>query len=51
MRKKSKTSFTLSAEAASLLEKLAARFGIKKTNVVEMALRHLARAEGLRDET
>ena len=50
-REKNKTSFTLSADAVRLLAKLAARLGIKKTNVVELAVRRLAEAEGLRDET
>ena len=41
------TSFRLTAEAARLAERLAQRLGVNKTAVWELAIRRLARQEGI----
>lgn len=46
--KKVKTSFTLSADASELLAILAAKFGVSKTDVVEIAVRQLAQREQIK---
>lgn len=47
MKKRHKTSFTLSAEAVALLRALAVRLGVSQAAVVEMSVRKLAAAEGV----
>ncbi len=47
MAVKSKTNFTLSAEALELLTKLSKHFGIPKTNVLELVTREKACSEGV----
>lgn len=44
------TNMTLSHEGRRLLTKLGARLGISMTSVVELALRNLAKAEGIGQE-
>lgn len=47
---RSGTSYRLSEEAQNLLGRLACRFGLTKTSVLEMAIRKLAYAELGNDE-
>jgi predicted transcriptional regulator len=47
--KKRATSLRLSDQARSLLVRLSERLGISQTAVLEMAIRKLAREEGIND--
>jgi hypothetical protein len=47
-RAKRSTSFRLSGDAMALIEALAKSLGIDKSSVVEIAIRKLASAEGVR---
>lgn len=47
MRNKNSTSYRLSPEARVVIEELAKRLGVSKTDVVELAIRKFAKAEGV----
>lgn len=47
---KKPTNMRLSEEAKQLLDRLAHKLGINETSVVEMAVRKLAEAEGVREQ-
>ena len=48
MRTKHKTSFSVSREAERLLRLLAEKLSISKSAVLEIAIRKMAKAEGIR---
>jgi len=45
---KTKTSFTLSADAISLLSKLAAKLGVSMAAIIEMSVREKAEKENVK---